>query len=316
MSVIHVGHIERNISDRFFAILDLSDVTGASPQQRDVTARARGLAAFVVSEIGGAEDAAAAAAVVDGTGDNGIDAVYYDSFSRTCFLVQTKWVSSGNGSVEVGDVLKFVQGIRDVLSQDFGKFNAKLAKHKESLQKALFDSSARFTIVLAYTGEQALSDDARRPLDDLVTEMNSPTEMMGLQILGQAALHEIVAKGVSPGTVDLEIMLQDWGMLEKPCLAYYGKVAVEDVATWGLKGTELTSKNLRQFRGLTEVNEGISKTLSTTPELFWYFNNGITVLCEELRKKPLGGASSAMGSFDCKGASVVHDCMTASAPSA
>jgi len=67
-------------------------------------------------------------------------------------------------------------------------------------------------------------------------------------------------------------MLQDWGMLDKPCLAFYGKVAVEDIATWSVKGNEPTSKNLRQFRGLTEVNEGITKTLSTTPESFWYFN--------------------------------------------
>jgi hypothetical protein len=310
MSVIHIGHIERNIVDRFSTSIDLSDVLTASPQQRDVTIRTRSLAAFVVAEIGGAEDAAAAAAVVDGSGDNGIDAVYYDSASRTCLLVQTKWIASGNGSVEVGDVLKFVQGIRDVLAQDFAKFNNKLTKHKDSLQKALFDSSARFSVVLAYTGEQDLSADARRPLDDLVAEMNSPTEMMGLRILGQAALHEVVAEGVSPSAVNLEIMLQDWGMLDKPCLAYYGKVAVEDIGTWSLKGTELTSKNLRQFRGLTDVNEGITRTLSTTPELFWYFNNGITVLCEELRKKPLGGSSNAMGSFDCTGASVVNGAQT------
>lgn len=84
MSVIHVGHVERNIVDRFSTATDLADVNTASDQQRDMTIRTRSLAAFVVAEIGGADDMAAAA-VVDGSGDNGIDAVYYDSLVELAF---------------------------------------------------------------------------------------------------------------------------------------------------------------------------------------------------------------------------------------
>lgn len=310
MSVIHVGHIKNSVIDRFGNVVDLSDVQTAQPEQKESCRLTRSLAAFILAELGDLDDVAAAQAITDGTGDNGIDAVYYDAVEKNCLLVQSKWISSGNGSVEVGDIHKFIQGVRDLLDADFSRFNAKMQVHKAKVFAALSDASARFTLVLAYTGEQSLSQDAQRPLDDFLLEMNSPTEVMALSVLNQGALHLIVASGATADAVDLEVMLHDWGMVREPYLAYYGQVAVSDIVSWGAFGARLTSKNLRQFRGLTEVNESIAKTLNTTPDNFWYFNNGITVLCESLRKKPLGGNNNETGTFECKGASVVNGAQT------
>jgi hypothetical protein len=310
MSIIHVGHIKTNIVARFGNLVDLSDVETARIDQKESSRLTRSLAAFAVAELGGLDDVGAAQTVTDGSGDNGIDAVYYDPVEKNCFLVQSKWISSGNGSVEVGEVHKFIQGVRDLLDARFDRFNAKMHAHRDKVFAALSDASARFTLALAYTGEQALSADAERPLNDLVAEMNSPTEVMALRLLNQAALHSIVAAGATADAVDLEVMLHDWGMVRDPYLSYYGQVAVSDIASWGTFGSRLTSKNLRQFRGLTEVNESIAKTLSSSPENFWYFNNGITVLCESLRKKPLGGNNNETGTFECRGASVVNGAQT------
>lgn len=310
MSVIHVGHIKTEILKRFGNLVDLTDVLTAPSEQKEMTRLTRSLAAFVLAELGGLDDVGAAQGVTDGTGDNGIDAVYFDPGEKNCFLVQTKWISTGNGSIEVGDAHKFIQGVRDLLNNDLSKFNAKMQVHAQKVFAALSDSSARFTLVLAYTGEQPLSEPAERPLREFLSEMNSPTEVMALRILNQAELHTIVASGATADAVDLEVMLHDWGMVEKPYLAYYGHVAVSDIATWGTYGSRLTTKNLRQFRGLTDVNESIANTLGGSPENFWYFNNGITILCESLRKKPLGGSNNDTGTFECKGASVVNGAQT------
>ena len=313
MSVIHVGHIRNNLLSRFGNIVDLSDVTTAAEEQREKARLTRSLAAFSIAELGNLDDLAAAQCVTDGSGDNGIDSVYYDAAERNCLIVQSKWISSGNGSVDVGDVHKFIQGIRDLLEAKFDRFNEKMNRHRDKVFSALSDAAARFTIVLAYTGEQPLSADAKAPLNELLGEMNSPSEVMTLRTLNQGELHGIVASGAAGESVDLEVMLQQWGMLQLPYLAYYGQVAVTDIASWAQIGTRLTAKNLRQFKGLTEVNESIARTLISNSERFWYFNNGITILCENLRKKPLGGPNNETGTFECRGASVVNGAQTVGA---
>ena len=72
----------------------------------------------------------------------------------------------------------------------------------------------------------------------------------------------------------------------------------------------LFAKNLRKFTGSTEVNEGIKDTLVKDPSKFWYFNNGITILCNSLKKKALGGSKRTSGVFVCEGVSVVNGAQT------
>jgi hypothetical protein len=70
----------------------------------------RSLAAFVIVELAGVDDKIAAKAVVGGSKDNGLDAFYFDPTERVCYLIQSKWIHNGKGSIEVGEVHKFLQG--------------------------------------------------------------------------------------------------------------------------------------------------------------------------------------------------------------
>ena len=51
-------------------------------------------------------------------------------------------------------------------------------------------------------------------------------------------------------------------------------------------------------------------TIAMSPEKFWYFNNGITVLCESIDKTRLNGADTSWGVFECDGVSVVNGAQT------
>jgi len=162
MSVVHVGHIKNTVLTRFGSLVDLSDVQSASKAQLESFRLTRSLAAFAAAELGGIEDAAAAQTVTDGAQDNGVDAIYFDPVEHNCLVIQSKWIHSGNGSVELGDALKFIQGIRDLLEAKFDRFNAKMLQHQDKVFSALSDTSARFTLVLAYTGEQPISADVQK----------------------------------------------------------------------------------------------------------------------------------------------------------
>jgi hypothetical protein len=101
MSIIHVRHIKAAVEKRFRDLVDLSDLPNSPPAHREDCFLTRGLAAFVIAELTGALDKIAAASIVDEFGDNGIDALYYDAPEQVCYLVQSKWIKSGTGSVDL-----------------------------------------------------------------------------------------------------------------------------------------------------------------------------------------------------------------------
>lgn len=49
-------------------------------------------------------------------------------------------------------------------------------------------------------------------------------------------------------------------------------------------GDILFARNIRGFLGDTAINDGMKETLQQEAEHFWYFNNGITMVCNTARK--------------------------------
>ena len=309
MAILHIGHIKAALKKRFDGLIDLSDVPSAKGDDLENFFLTRSLAAFVIAELARVDDKIAAKAVVDGSKDNGIDAFYFDPTERTCYLIQSKWIHSGKGSMEVGDVHKFLRGVTDLLESNLNTFD-KLQNKKADIDAALTDSSAQFVLVAAYTGEQQVSPEALRPIELFLEEQNDPTELIRFQPLRQADLHGIVARQAVGESVKLTVLLHEWGKVTDPFLAYYGMIDLQDIGTWKEFGQSLYIRNLRGFKGSTDVNEAIVRTAKTAPEHFWYFNNGITILCAKLSKQPLGGSNRESGVFECEGASVVNGAQT------
>ncbi|HLW72122.1 MAG TPA: AIPR family protein [Candidatus Binataceae bacterium] len=310
MSILHIGHIKAALNVRFESLIDLSDLGPNCPSdERENFFLTRSLAAFAIAELAGVDDKIAAASVVDGSKDNGIDGFYFDNSEHVCYLVQSKWSKSGTNSIQVGEVHKFIQGVRDLLSASMDRFD-KLQKKQQDIDNALGDSTAKFVLVVAYTGEPALAPEAQSPLDDLLKQLNDVSDLINYKVLRQADLHAIVAEAAQGESIDLNIMLHEWGTLEEPYRAYYGQVLLEDIIKWKKYGQKLYSGNLRGFKGSTEVNDAIISTMRQSPQHFWFFNNGITVLCRKISKQPLGGSNRTSGVFDCEGASVVNGAQT------
>ena len=271
----------------------------------------RSLAAYALESLALVDPAAAADGVVDGFGDNGIDAVLYEQVEKTVYVVQAKWDSAGTSAPEAGDVQKFVQGFRDLINTRFDRFNPKLRAKQTTLTAALDDTQAKFKLVLVHSGTQTLSEHARRPLADLVDDLNDTTEIVSYQVLRQSDVHALVAGQAEGVGVSFDVALHDWGSVQEPHIAYYGQIEAEDLAAWWSEhGTRLLAKNLRKFIGDSEVNNSIVDTLLADPENFWYFNNGVTVLCTSLEKKPIGGSDRRSGQFRCEGISIVNGAQT------
>lgn len=308
MSIVHLQQIKSNILKQFQPLIDMQD----NPHgQNEDALLSRALAAYVVSKQGKTPLQIAADSVVDGTGDNGIDAIHFDDQSKSLLIVQAKWDKDGSGSVDVASIHKFLHGVRDLFATKFEKFNTRLRSKKDVLLKALEDTETRIFLILAYTGTQPLAREPLSAVDEFLEEINNPVEVVNFLPLNQGSLYRALAEGAQGEPITVELALQEWGQTREPYEAYYGLVSATDIAGWRTEfGDRLFSSNIRVFLGPNEINHALVETLRTEPQNFYYLNNGITALCNSIKKKPLGGSARETGYFECKGLVVVNGAQT------
>jgi hypothetical protein len=310
MGLIQLNQIAKSIETGVGKHVDLSDVKDAT--SIDDVRLTRGLSAWMIIQSCGASEIDAARGVVDGYGDNGIDALWVDHDAHTIHLVQTKWSKKGTGSPALGDVHKFVQGVRDLVNAEWGKFNDKFLKHRADLELALEDTDLKLVLIFAYTGTDSLSQDASAVVNSLLADMNDPIESVSFANYSQVEIHELLKQSATGTRPTIDATMYDWGSVTEPYTAFYGQVEASQIAGWYQKhGTRLFDSNIRQFLGAdTEVNDAIRETLEEDPQHFWYYNNGVTVLCESIGKKALGANSKKTGHFEFREVSVVNGAQT------
>lgn len=309
MGVLQVRQIKAFLESTFTSFIDMSDYVGKPPEQKEVAFLSRGQAALAIMHLSGVTADIAAKSVVDGYDDNGIDAVHYDPNEQILYMVQSKWDSDGAGTIDRGEAQKFIKGIEDLVQPRFDRFNARVRVKAKEINNALDNARTRCSLVFAYTGNQTLSSHVTSDMNDLLVRLNDTSEAFTLVPLSQKELHAAIS---SQGqSIDLEVMIYEWAKVADPINAFCGRVRAVDIARWwNTHGVRLLSLNLRNFIGPSAVNDAMVDTLRVRPEFFWYFNNGITVLCSEVSKKLVGGADRTSGVFDCKGVSIVNGAQT------
>ncbi len=314
MSIIHIQQIKAKLKSMFESAVDISDYDGKSESERDSVFFTRALAAFVISATADIEPDIAGRCVTDGYNDNGLDAIYFDEREKILFLVQTKWHHEGNKSIERGDALKFIAGVKDLINTRFDNFNEKINNRSTEIINSLSITNTRIRLIIVHTGQASLGQHIERDLEDFLREMNDPTEVASYEILNQKKLYDIIASGSLGAPINLDVIMTDWGKMREPFSSYYGRVAATDVASWMNKYyPRIFEKNIRSFLSSTEINQGIVQTLLTEPDYFWYLNNGLTILCDTIKKKPMGGINHDSGVFECTNVSIVNGAQTVGA---
>ena len=317
MSIIHVTQIASKISELFSDKIDTTDLNNRD-QEFETKLLTRSLAAYAVFRLAGASEKEAGSSIVDGGNDNGIDAIYYSSTNKRMIIVQSKWIKKGTGEPESSEIRKFKDGIIDLFNLEFDRFNEKVRAKKTIIEKALTDFDTKFDAVLIHTGNQSLSVHSQRVIDDLLRELNytgdeNNEDILSFHQLNQGSIHSSLASGIEGEPIDLEIGLSQWGKVDEPHSAYYGMVAGDEVAVWWKHYSKrLFANNIRQMLGTTEVNDEIKETIDLHPEKFWYFNNGITLVADSIKKSAVGGKSRDLGSFKATNISVVNGAQTVS----
>lgn len=309
-------HTRARIADLLDAeyglLIDMSDYGNKQVEEKVAGMRSRAVAAAVLRYYADIDTTTAAASVTDGFHDNGIDAFYFDQRSDVLYFVTSKWSVGGKNGITPDAANAFVAGIRAFLQNKLERFNEKFTKRTGEILAAIQSRRhVRFEIIAAQAADAKFVAHAGRHLTEFAQELNGTVETATVHLVEQAQLYEIVT---TPPKISLEIALNNWGAIAGPLVAYYGSVDAKDVATWWAQhGNALCHRNLRQFMKGTDVNQAMHSTLQNDAQNFWYFNNGITIICADVVKKALGGEKRDYGIFNCADVSVVNGAQTVGA---
>lgn len=216
---------------------------------------------------------------VDGTSDGGIDYIFNND--DTMYLVQGK--SSTNLSYEE---IRNVFHKMDTTVNNFekGKYDTYSDKLKSTFLNAYDDLSESKNITLVLFTNTIFTDELRSKVDELKKE----------DFLSNYTIEIYDAKDIEfkrlTALQDKEFINQDSIELAETrnVLKYGENGIIVNIKASSLKklytkhsNNGLFSYNLREHITQKNVDTGIEKTIKSEKDNFWFYNNGITIGCED-----------------------------------
>lgn len=309
---LRVIRVQSKLDEMFQGMIDLTDAT--NDEDKNNKYYTRSIAALAVIEKCCIENSVAAQTITDGYHDIGIDAVYNDITQKKLILVQSKWRRDGNGGITQNEANTFVEGVKRIINLDFDGCNDKLSAKQQEIASAIKDMDYQIEMVFCHTGSQSINTYARRPIQELLSQVNEDdlTELLLFTEYKLQDIYDYLANGQNNDNIILDdVILSNWGIVEAPYKAYYGTIPVAAIGEWyNQYGNKLFAKNIRYYKGSTEVNKGIKNVLKNEPDKFFYYNNGIKLLCKKITKKAAYSTDCKHGLFNLEGVSIVNGAQT------
>ncbi|PKO70933.1 MAG: hypothetical protein CVU20_09380 [Betaproteobacteria bacterium HGW-Betaproteobacteria-14] len=285
MSIILSNRVRNHIDSVVKSHLVIRDCKAAD----DPRVYSRGLVAICLAGLSGADYSHVAKYIIDGPQDNGIDGVYYDSPRNKIYLVQSKWSDKGTGTVETGELRKFIAGVYDLLNEDWAKFNSRLKSISAEISTAI-RNDPEVVLIAVYNSDNPISGDCQNIVNKFLSDNNSDAQEV--VTFSPFPLTRILRtmKNVKTGShSDVEVNLLQWGEQKDPYYSIYGKISCADVAEWYANYQDvLFTENIRNTLSESDINQQIEAALLTNPSDFWYLNNGITAIADSVNRRPIG----------------------------
>ncbi|AMV35270.1 AIPR protein [Pirellula sp. SH-Sr6A] len=251
---------------------------------------------------------AAADAITGGSNDKGVDALLVDHAAQCVFVVQGKYRQAlGSKSEPRSEVMAFLDLAAFLNSWPDNDCMAylktadeavaeRLREARNAVQKHGYDTRLFFVT----TGK--VSPTVR---DDAMTQVRQVSKKARIEIIDShraMLLFRDYLDGVAPPipSADLEMEagagIQVNGIsqrfdhntgVESWVFSMRGAAVAEIFEKSGLR---LFARNIRGYMGeKTSVNQGMVATLESEPEKFFFYNNGITIVCDAAERKGAQG---------------------------
>jgi hypothetical protein len=288
---LRLHQLTQALDERFKPYVHRRGINEENPDENRL--RSRALAAMAGHMVSRIPDREAAARVTDYYHDDDIDGFAIERAEPeppTIYLIQAKWSAEGKHNFKEDEVTDLYDGLEKLLKENgthpvLHRQNP-LRDHWKEILKERDRVGARFVLVWATSGRNKPSPG----VEQVVAEKNAGFAEEGLSVEGRFILlpdfirdleAEVARKGV---TVSGGLLRSR--KVDEQHESLQGTISAAELGKWyGEHERRLFDDNVR-VEMTSEVNREIVKCLLEEPENFWYFNNGVTALCEDWDRAP------------------------------
>lgn len=292
----------------------VAEAVSGTPEEREKNFLSRALAAYAIHKLAGCSIEEAAGSLVDGGGDGGIDAIFYVPATQILWVAQSKFISTGRGEPDLGDVTKFKTGLENLLQGNFDVFRKNGAWQKliPSLEIYFKNGSIQVRSLLVYSGVNVVSEDRRWLFEGLKRRFSPDSDYLEFCVCNLTTVHDwLIGADQGLGVAKVEMTLLRPGWVKQPYETAFGLLPLKDLADlYAQYGKQLVVANIRAYKGSTEVNDQITATIKEEPEHFFYLNNGLTAYCERLEVNNFDRDNAESKRITAYGLSIVNGAQT------
>ncbi len=290
--------------------ISIKDIQDEIAQIRKTHPKLRDDSAFVLwflrAFLADSETAALESLTGD-TSDKGIDAILIDRRAKQVHVVQGKFHQSlGEYSERRNDVLGFADlgtlpwQSKNVLKVFYSKLDPLVHQKFEELRRCVRRN--RYELRLYYVTTGRCSKTIRNEAIERVHQAEGPVEISIFDGTQVVMIFKDYLEGVAPAVPTLSLKIAPEGSIqtegaihrfdsEKQIESWVFSMSAKDVGEMYAKaGVRLFARNVRGYLGQSnDINEAMADTIKKEPRNFWYYNNGVTMVCDEAKREIQGG---------------------------
>jgi AIPR protein len=239
--------------------------------------------------------------------DKGIDAILVDPRAQLVHLVQGKFRDSlGEHAESRNDVLQFaaLSTLPERTKEELEAYYAKLDPLARSKVEQLIHCVRRngYQMCLYYVTTGRCSPTIRNEAREHTRQAERPVDIYILDAEQIKSIFDDYLKGVAPAVPSLLLPIAAEGSIraegtihrfdsEKEIESWVFSMSARDVGEMSRHvGIRLFARNVRGYLGAdTKINEAMAQTIKEEPDNFWYYNNGVTIVCDNAKRETQGG---------------------------
>lgn len=218
----------------------------------------------------------------DGANDYGIDCAFVDG--DVLYLIQGKYRNTHS----YANVYHFLTQIEDFLKLENGRsLRNKLVDVYDKMHSDDINEIKIHYLTDNYIDDEAQKRDYDTKAEELSDKYSAATgKNLTLQIIGYENFRNvhtgILFELSSEAKLAKHPLVLERYFQNRDNTTIVAEVALKNLARMvGEHKDYIFSSNIRNYKGLNKINKGIKESYEMNPKDFWYYNNGITIVCND-----------------------------------